>query len=186
MPAQQPQLIFLVGLHGAGKTTLGRWLHSEYGWRHFSVGDIARKARRRERFSDVPLSLLVELVRQEPNAPMNERLAHQLVHYLLDANLAEHVVCDGFPSEASHLALLPAHARLVHITSRERESRLILRGESTRRIWTPGNLSHRDLQLPILLRHAPTFLALDTLSNDGPVEETQSELAKILGIFTRR
>jgi hypothetical protein len=179
MPSHSHQLIFLVGLHGTGKTTLGRWLQAERGWRHFSVGDFARKARRRERFSDIPLALLAELARQVPNTRMNPRLVTLLLELLQSWNQKSHVVCDGFPSEPMHLQQLPAHARILHITCTDREQRLALRSENTNRCWTPGNSSYRDHALPLLLS-AASPITLATVNNDASLLQTTRHLDQLL------
>lgn len=182
MPGGPHQLIFFVGLHGSGKTTLGRRLQAEHGWKHFSVGDFARKARKHARFEDVPLSLMIELARQEPNARMGQRLVELLVAFLLEWNRTTHVVCDGFPSEPMHLQHLPAYARMVHVTCMNREQRLVTRSETTPRLWTPGALSLRDRMLPHVIQAATTLGMVSNLSNDKSLDESMQHLRDLLSI----
>ncbi len=179
MPVGANELIFLVGLHGTGKSTIGRWLQSNRGWRHISVGDFARKARRREKLADVPLSLLAELARQDPQQRMSPRLVGLLLGFINSWNGQAPVVCDGFPSDPMHVSLLPPHARIIHVTCSERESRLKMRSETTRRLWTPGAPSRRDLALPLVLDAAGGML--QHLSNDADIESTMVELLKAVG-----
>uniref|UniRef100_A0A6I8PXJ3 Nucleoside-diphosphate kinase n=1 Tax=Xenopus tropicalis TaxID=8364 RepID=A0A6I8PXJ3_XENTR len=151
-----------LGLHGTGKTTLGRWLQENRGWKHFSVGDFARKAKL-------------------PNTRMNPRLVTLLMKHLQHWNQRSHVVCDGFPSEPMHLQQLPAHARILHITCADREQRIALRSENTNRYWTPGSPSYRDHALPLLLQ-AASPLTLATVNNDSSLLETTKHLVDILSL----
>lgn len=138
-----PLLIFLIGLHGSGKSSIGKCIQEVDGWRSYSVGDLGRSARRNRPVDGISIRTLVRLGQTQPGTPMSNQLAQMLM-----ADLSKHtqVVCDGFPASPEHLQFIPAGSvlALVHCDETQRQQRLTQRAEDTSRTWTPGMPSQRD------------------------------------------
>ncbi len=149
-------LVFLIGLHGTGKSTVGRRLATEYGFHHLSLGDLGRLLRRRKIPSGYSLRFLRKLAAHEPG----QRMARDFVESLHAeiTVLAQHrpIVVDGFPAEPYHVAELPCSCTVVYLSCPEdiRLQRLAERGESTPRRWTPGGVSSRDQQVGLVVEAA--------------------------------
>lgn len=148
-------VIFLVGLHGVGKTTVGKALVAR-GFRHISLGDLSRMLRRKQIPAGYPLRFLRMLAAHEPG----ERMASQLVVQLLEV-IAEHskhapLVVDGFPAEPYQVLDIPLKSHIIELTCAEktRTDRLENRSLETPRKWNPDMDSRRDRQLKALLNVA--------------------------------
>lgn len=143
-------LVCLIGRHGSGKSTLGQALAGE-GYKHISVGLLRRLASSNEFPSDVPAVLMLALRRATAGAALSSDVARKLVRH---ASQFENVVLDGFPASLEHLALLPADSVFVVVWSPRavRAERLLVRSESSKRLWTPGRNSERETILPLLIR----------------------------------
>ncbi|MFP3637492.1 hypothetical protein [Paraburkholderia sp. SIMBA_054] len=141
---------FLIGPHGSGKSSLGRAMTAQ-GYKHLSIGTLARLVKRHRRPADIPGKLLFELARHEPGTPLAPRAVDRLVEYI---TTLPRVVVDGFPATREHLAALGDLSEwsfvYVYTPRQVRETRLVARAETTPRGWTPGGKSERDLALPPL------------------------------------
>lgn len=146
-------LVFLVGLHGTGKSTIGR-IMATMGWHHFGLGDIGRLVRRRAMPKGYSMRFLTRIAAHVPG----ERMAQPLIDALMD-EIAEHrtqapVVIDGFPVEPHHVARLPEHSIIAQVMCMEAEriNRLQERAAVTPRKWTNASEpSLRDKYLGLVL-----------------------------------
>lgn len=143
-------LVCLIGRHGSGKSTIGTAL-SAYGFQHTSVGVLRRLARASHFPSDVPASLMMAIRRERPGVPLTESTARKLLEHVCRT---PNSVLDGFPSSVEHIELLPADTIfcVVWTPVLVRELRLRHRSETTKRQWTPGLHSERELVMPTLLK----------------------------------
>jgi dephospho-CoA kinase len=142
-------LVCLLGRHGSGKSTIGADLIA-HGFKHTSVGMLRRLAQASQFPSDVPAALMMAMRRERAGSSMSAPTAMKLVEY---ATKAPKAILDGFPSSVEHIALLPPETVfcLVWTPARLRLQRLERRGDTTKRIWTPGLHSEREAVLPFLL-----------------------------------
>lgn len=142
-------LVCLIGRHGSGKSTIGAALGA-YGFQHTSVGVLRRLAKASQFPCDVPASLMMAIRRERPGVPLTESTARKLVEHV---SRTPNSVLDGFPSSIEHIELLPVDTIfcVVWTPALVRELRLRHRSETTKRQWTPGLHSERELVLPILL-----------------------------------
>lgn len=149
-------VVFLIGLHGSGKTTVGKHLQDHHGYRHLSLGDLGRLARARRSPEDCSLRLMCLLAGQTPDRPLRPELVTELLVNIDRMRLASPVSVDGFPSEPHHIDLMPERSVLVHLNVADhvRMARLIERSSNGPRKWTPGQHSARDERLGAVLAHA--------------------------------
>lgn len=173
--------IFLLGLHGAGKTTLGRYMEANHGWRHLSLGDLGRLARSRK----LPREYSVRFMGHLASHPPGERLGRALIESML-SEINQHrqsrvMTIDGFPAEPYHMDLLPEGSRVVNLILPEevRQSRLDQRSQNTARKWTqPERPTGRDQDLPIILeRYAARIYPLDAQSTVPQLAQRLLQLA---------
>lgn len=160
-------LLCLVGRHGAGKSTIGGVL-SSLGYHHISVGLLARLARSGQYPADVPVPLIAAMRRAKAGSTLPDAISLRLLDY---AAGFDKCVLDGFPASLSHLRLLPSLTTigLVWVPKHERQERLTLRGEQTKRLWTPGRQSERELALPALLWQSRRQFKTVFIPNGGDV-----------------
>lgn len=137
------------------------------GFQHISLGLLKRFARNGLYPNDVPLPLMLELKRQNSNSILPLPLARKLVQWIQSFPKC---VIDGFPASSEHLLLLPEHTVIVYVyTPRtERERRLKIRSENSRRLWTPGGQSLREAALPELVVACRRSFVTIFLKNDDP------------------
>ncbi|WP_447435918.1 AAA family ATPase [Cupriavidus basilensis] len=135
----------LIGLHGAGKSTVGRLL-AEQGYWHISIGALRRLARMGMRPSDIPVRLMAMLREVDPGGPLRYDVAAAVVGMAL---AKPRVVLDGFPSSPLHLSLLDSSWRMVLVQAPDvqRRERLRRRAETSPRAWTVDGVSARDREL---------------------------------------
>lgn len=140
------RVMFLIGLHGTGKTTIGKQLAASHGWFHISVGDLGRMARRYHHHDALPVRLMAEFAKSRPGVPISAMASELLSQAIGRISEKLPVVCDGFPSSPEHLDLLPPNSEIVWIQcdEDERARRLEMRAEETARRWTPGRQTLRD------------------------------------------
>jgi adenylate kinase family enzyme len=174
-------VVFLVGLHGSGKTTLGRLLKDRHGWRQLSVGDLGRLARRGKLPSDVSLRLMLSLAHSKPGHHIAAHTASLLLAQGDAWRRDAPVVIDGFPSLPAHVGILPERSGIVHVQCAEdlREPRLLLRGEKTQRKWTPNLQSERDLALGALIASAARHRNFITLDNSDSLDGLERSAAHL-------
>lgn len=179
-------LICLVGLHGSGKTTIGRALALLTNHVHVSVGDLGRIARRGLAPSDVPTRLLSCFSRHKPGTALSEQSSVLLVDYLRKLSATSTVSVDGFPSHPSHISLLPSNAQVWHVEVSDnlaRESRLAKRGELTKRQWVDGLKSERDILLGDTLTEAGKCnVKIVNILNDGEASDVVDRCRSLLEI----
>jgi adenylate kinase family enzyme len=148
-------IVYLVGLHGSGKTTAGQKLTQAIdGHVHISVGDLARFGRRGTLPAEVPTRLMACLARHQPGTVFSFQTATLLSDYLKTlATIKKSVSVDGFPSSPEHIQLLPNNAVILHLSTSEqtRHSRLENRSLTTGRKWVNGGASERDTELKNVL-----------------------------------
>lgn len=142
--------VFLIGLHGSGKTTIGRQLQRHHGYTHVSLGDLGRLARQSKYPCEHTLRFMTALASQEPGQPLRDRVVQVVLQEIDRLRQSGPVSVDGFPAEPTHIELLPTDGAIVHISLPEdmRENRLLRRASNTKRLWTPGQRSIRDEQVP--------------------------------------
>lgn len=176
--------VFLIGLHGVGKTTLGRHLHARHGWLHLSLGDLSRLARARRLPREFGVRLMGALAGQIPG----ERLKPQLISALLQEverhRLERPVSIDGFPTEPYHLQLIQPDSRIVHLRTDDavRNSRLEHRSVTTARQWTAQAApAPRDRDLPLILEKLRESTFLHHLNADQPVENLAQLVLELTG-----
>lgn len=143
-------LVFLVGRHGSGKSTIGQALAKVEGYGHISVGLLRRLAAANEFPADIPVSLMFAMKKVRSGEPLTEVTAQRLIKY---AESFEHCVIDGFPVTPDQLALVPKNSHICVVTASKdiRLSRLQLRAAKSLRQWTPGIHSEREKQLAALI-----------------------------------
>lgn len=148
--------VFLIGLHGCGKTTVGDLLQMERGWRHISIGSLARLARKRRLPAEFSHQFMVRLSAYVPGLPLSPRMIESLTAEVQRHQSLAPVSVDGFPASPDHVALLPEGSRLFFFDIDEdtRQERLTKRAQETMRKWTPGLLSQRDLDVPFVVEAA--------------------------------
>lgn len=176
-------IVFLVGLHGSGKSSIGRHLVRTRQWRHLSLGDIGRLARKNLRPSDVSLRLISCLAAHRPGETMPDQTCLAIANEVLAYSHAAPVVCDGFPIDANQLNYVPIGSKLILIQCSDdvRTQRLLERGVKTVRQWTPGNGSVRDDGLPFLLQAARgKGLFVCSVENERNGESGLAEAAEIV------
>lgn len=163
-------LIFLIGRHASGKSTIGAAMRAN-GFVHLSVGALRRIAQHRQFPADVPYPLMLELRRASAGAPLNEAASRMLLGH---AQAQANCVVDGFPASVEHLAMIPAVARIVAIwaPTGARERRLEARSAATKRIWTPGQHSMREAALSGVMRAARASGRLEYVRNVGDLAST--------------
>ena len=153
-------IVYIVGLHGSGKTTAGKHLSQAIdGHIHISVGDLARFGRKGSLPAEVPTRLMACLARHKPGTVFSFQTATLLSEYLISlTNCKKSVSVDGFPSSPEHVQLLPNNAVILHLFTSEqtRHSRLENRSLTTGRKWVNGGASERDTELKNVLDAAST------------------------------
>jgi adenylate kinase family enzyme len=180
MSSSTHPIVFLVGAHGTGKTTLGRHMQTHHGWMHLSLGDLGRLARSRKTPGDISLRLMCLLAAHEPGEVISHKLALELLANLALLSKTKIISVDGFPSHPDHIAMLPQNAHVVHLhlDDEERIGRLIARGETSPRKWVPGKTSSRDAALPDVVAAAGEMLM--PINAQATVESLAQSLAGIV------
>jgi cytidylate kinase len=169
-------LICLLGRHGSGKSSIGSILHSQYGYHHLSIGLLRRLASNGQFPSDVPASLIIALKKTKAGHPLPTDVAVKLIAY---ANTFANCVIDGFPVVNEHLLLLPPHTEFCYIWVPEaiRSNRLITRSESSKRKWTPGGHSEREISLPSVIKSIRKTNKLHFYSNGNSGTQSLTDIA---------
>lgn len=170
----QNPVIFLIGLHGVGKSTIGKILAAKQGFKHISIGDIGRLLHK----TKIPAGYGLRFLRLLGKHERGERMAPELIHELMEEIKAvahlRGVVVDGFPAEPMHVLSLPTGSTVVHLTcpEQERVQRLAHRSECTARKWHCGIESRRDEQVEAVFSVAQESRALrtQTIANEGDPE----------------
>ncbi|MFJ1256078.1 AAA family ATPase [Cupriavidus sp. CuC1] len=163
----------LIGLHGAGKSTVGQLL-AEQGYWHISIGALRRLARMGMQPSDISVRLMARLREADPGRPLPDDVAAAVVEL---AMARPRVVLDGLPSSPSHLVLLDSSWRivLVQASDKQRRDRLRQRAVVSRRAWTAGGMSARDLQLESVLQAAG--VRIERFDNDRDLNACREDAA---------
>ena len=146
----QHPLIFLIGLHGVGKSTIGKHLAAEHKYRHLSIGDIGRLVRKRKMPAGYSARFLLLLAGHEPGERMSPRLVEALHAEIARQNAFGPLVVDGFPAEPYHVMDLPTGSTVIRLScdEDERMKRLTHRSETTARKWNHETIdSRRDRQI---------------------------------------
>lgn len=100
-------LIVVMGVTGAGKSTLGRLLAARLGLRFFDADDFHPPENKQKMAADVPLS-------DADRAPWLERLANEAANW--EANGGAVLACSALKGKYRALLLSKVqHARFVHI-----------------------------------------------------------------------
>jgi len=178
-------VVFLIGLHGSGKTTVGRTLMERHGYRHISLGDLGRLARSRQTPTDFSLRLMCLLAGQMPDRPLRHELVSELLVNIERMRKASPISVDGFPSEPHHIDLLPERSVLVYLMAADhvRTARLIERSSTGPRKWTPGQHSARDERLGAVLERARGIVeSVDANADSGSVVGQVLALSKKLAV----
>lgn len=172
-------LIFLVGRHGAGKSTVGAEL-VKVGYKHISVGLLRRLARAHQAPSDIPYALMSAMRRTQPGAAMPNDVARKIVAYALQF---ERCVVDGFPASVMHLELVPPDATVAVVCTPKttRHARLAKRAETSRRQWVEGRRSEREESLAGLIAKARYHFSTLYVKNDGAAHLAALQLLKRIG-----
>ncbi|MCW5260910.1 hypothetical protein D5045_12145 [Verminephrobacter eiseniae] len=176
-------LIFLIGLHGVGKSTIGQAL-VPHGYRHISLGDLGRLLRRRRIPDGFTLRFLRLLAAHEPGERMSAKLVDALHGEIGQHNAHVPLVVDGFPAEPYQVMGLPAGCTLIHLTcpAPERMQRLAARSETTRRKWgADAAESRRDRQLGAVIEAAQERTDMRTLEipNLGLPQQVAATIAAL-------
>lgn len=175
-------LVFLIGLHGVGKTTIGRALATEHQYLHVSLGNLGRLLRRRRIPKGYSLRFLRLLAAHEPGERMSSALIQALHSDVNTHNTQAPLVVDGFPAEPYHVTGLPAGCTVVHLTCPDdvRATRLIDREEETNRKWVEGAISDRDRQVAAVAQAAVLRQEIKTrcISTLGSPSEIASDIAR--------
>lgn len=168
--------VFLVGRHGAGKSTIGQEM-AKRGFKHVSVGLLRRLARANQLPSDFPYALMAAMRRVQPGAPMPDDVARKLLAYALQF---PNVVLDGFPSSPHQLPYLPPEAivGVICAPSEVRNTRLIARAEVSQRAWVAGRRSEREESLAAVIVGSRRKFKTIYIPNAGAVEESVDRLLR--------
>jgi dephospho-CoA kinase len=172
-------LVCLLGRHGSGKSTIGADLIA-HGFQHTSVGMLRRLAQASQFPSDVPAALMMAMRRERAGTAMSTPAAKKLIDY---ATKAPKGVLDGFPACVEHIALLPADTVfcVIWTPAQLRLQRLEHRSDTTKRLWTPGLHSEREVALPLLLstlrRTRRCIFVSNASTRDAAVVEMLGKLA---------
>lgn len=171
-------LVCLLGRHGSGKTTIGADL-VEHGFQHTSVGMLRRLAQASQFPIDVPAALMMAMRRERPGAPMALGTAKKLIEHVLKS---PRPILDGFPSTVEQVTLLPAETIfcVVWAPTHVRLQRLERRSETTKRLWTPGLHSEREIALPALIRNLRRDGRCIFVANDGSRDDAIARFLKKL------
>lgn len=164
--------VFLLGLHGVGKTTLGRHLHAEHGWLHVSLGDLGRLARKRRVPREFGVRLMGALAGQIPGERLKPPLIDALLQEVERHRMERPVSIDGFPTEPFHLPLLPHGSLVIHLQVDEatRSFRLEQRSTTTARQWSAQAVpAPRDRDLPLILEQLGSSSSLRHLDANQPI-----------------
>lgn len=171
-------LLCLLGRHGSGKSTIGADLVA-HGFQHTSVGVLRRLAQASQFPIDVPAPLMMAMRRERAGSAMTANTAKKLIEYITKAPKA---ILDGFPSSVEHIALLPADTVFCVIWTPAvlRQQRLELRSETTKRLWTPGLHSEREVALPALIKTLRQSRRCIFVANDGTREAAVTRMMEKL------
>lgn len=174
--------VFLLGLHGCGKSSIGRALQNEHGWQHLSIGDLARLARKRRLPQSVPIRLMVMLAGHQVGHPFRHELVLALLSHIKELRSRSPVVIDGFPVEASQVRLCPRPFTAIHVTldDESRVARLQARAQETKRAWTPGLPSARDEALPSVLSELQGMSLLAQVTNSTTLANSVADVLKLV------
>lgn len=167
------RIVYLIGSHGTGKTTIGKSLADNFSWEHLSVGDLGRNARRNFRVPGISIRLLSMLAMEEPGSSISQRTAKQLISEIENKNTCKNMVCDGFPSHPNHINMIQAHSEIILIQTPEelRQQRLSDRVELTGRKWTPGKVTIRDDLLASVFLSAQQSIIVTSVIENGKNSE---------------
>lgn len=173
-------LICLIGRHGSGKSAIGAEL-AKLGYFHISVGLLRRLSSANQFPSDFPVPLMLAMRRARPGVSLPADIGEKIVKFALS-----HTKCviDGFPASLENLDQLPAqtHFGFVWVPRTTREDRLMLRSETSKRLWTPGRQTEREQVMAALTVKALSRGTLHFISNraDGAaaVQQIALQLAK--------
>src|SRR6218665_1153469 len=191
-------LIFLIGLHGVGKSTIGQAL-VPHGYRHISLGDLGRLLRRRRIPDGFTLRFLRLVAAHEPGERMSAKLVdalHSEISYhnehvplVVDGKIGKNNVnvplgVNGFPAEPCQVMGLPAGCTLIHLAcpAPERMQRLAARSETTSRKWgADAAESRRDRQLGAVIEAAQERTDMRTLEipNLGLPQQVAAAIAAL-------
>ena len=179
------QVVWIVGLHGSGKSTCGRILTEIVpGWRHVSIGDLSRLIRIGQYPSDLPIRLITTLKRTKPGGTLPPAAAREVVSFVEKSRVnVIGISVDGFPSHPDHLNLLPIDSIVLHVqcNSADRDKRLTKRAETSPRKWTPGIVTDRDALVDSTVQAAKSFgLKVLALNNDGDQAQLRLGLQKVM------
>ncbi|GJD51122.1 Adenylate kinase [Methylobacterium crusticola] len=171
-------LITLFGPPGVGKTTVGDWLASEYGFRHYALGRLLRDPVAAARIG-LDLDTIDAAIRS--GRTIRSPALWRWLNTVLPSSSVP-VVVDGYPREPGALGpfnelvrALPAGNRVValHLTCSPQISaqRMIARGRSDDRPAMPARrLSQYDsVQLPLLSQLGERVKVIEV---DGEVDRT--------------
>lgn len=174
-------LICLLGMHGSGKTAVGRSLRREnISASHISCGDLVRFAKRSFYPDDVPYKLMSLLAKHQQGTCFLPQTAELLASYLIELSKKKIISVDGFPSDPSHIKYLQTAATDLHIChvfvdQTTRQNRLITRGEQTKRKWNPNSQSERDLKLNATLQACrDAGFKVSQFDNTAPLDSVKS------------
>lgn len=173
-------VVWIVGLHGSGKSTCGRILTEMIpGWRHVSIGDLSRLIRNGQYPSDLPIRLITTLKRTKPGCTLPPAAAREVAAFVEKTRgSANGISVDGFPSHPDHLNLLPKESTILHIqcNSADRDKRLEKRAETSPRKWTPGIVTDRDSLVDSTVK-AARLLGLNVISVHNDDDQAHLQLA---------
>lgn len=173
MKKMRNPVIFLIGLHGVGKSTIGKILAAQ-GFKHISIGDLCRLLHKRKIPTGYGLRFLRLLAKHERGERMSPELVDALIEEIKAVQHLRGVVIDGFPSEPLHVLSLPTGSTVVHLTctEHEREQRLAHRSDCTARKWNCKIESRRDQQVQAVFSVARESQILRTaeIANEGDPE----------------
>ncbi|MDD2222841.1 MAG: AAA family ATPase [Pseudomonas sp.] len=174
MKKMRNPVIFLIGLHGVGKSTIGKILATEQGFKHISLGDLCRLLHKKKIPTGYGLRFLRLLAKHERGQMMTPELVNALMDEIRGVVHLRGVVVDGFPAEPLHVLSLPTGSTVVHLTctEHEREQRLAHRSQITVRKWNCRIESRRDEQVQAVFSVAQESGILRTaeIANGGDPE----------------
>lgn len=184
------RVLFLIGKHGVGKSTVGREFEKQ-GWRHMSMGEIGRIVRRGQVPRGYSASFLARMAAHRPNSPISGELLQETVAQIRAFQADGHLVVDGFPATPAHIHSLPKFSSaeghplyLVYLScdEDERRRRLYHRAETTRRKWDFDAVgSERDSALDKVFNEAHECgMAVLRIGSDGTAATTVRRIMNII------
>eukprot|EP00951_Prasinocladus_malaysianus_P015506 scaffold118992_cov36-Prasinocladus_malaysianus.AAC.3 len=184
-PLADANIVFVVGGPGSGKGTQCQKIAKDFGYTHFSTGDLLRD----EVARGSPLGRQVASIVQEGQLVPDDMIVDLIKKKMIESE-AKDFLLDGFPRTLAQAIAFdeqvkkPSAAMLLECPQDELEKRVLKRGETSGR--GDDNLEivrkrfeiFREQSLPVIERYEP-MLAYKVTSS-GTISETYTEVKRVI------